>query len=146
MSTDHSKANRELDFGRLFAEIKTVAVIGYSEKPERAGHFVAHYLKDHGYEVIAINPRFVPEINGLQCFAKLSDIPAGTLIDVVDVFRAPDFVPQLVDEAAKLTPLPKYFWMQPGAESPAAFEQAEQLGMTAIMDACMMAAHKLWAV
>jgi predicted CoA-binding protein len=146
MGNEHLGAGMEVDFGRLFAEIKTVAVVGYSEKAERAGHFVAHYLKDHGYEVVAINPRFTPEINGLRCFAKLSDIPASTQIDVVDVFRAPEFVPQLVDEAAKMQPLPKYFWMQPGAENPAAFEQAEKRGMTAIMDACMMAAHKLWAV
>jgi predicted CoA-binding protein len=96
----HGSGTGEVDFARLFKEIKTIAVVGYSDNPERAGHFVAHYLADHGYEVLAINPRFKEQVNGLACYPNLGAIPLGKQVDVIDVFRSPEFVPQLVEEAA----------------------------------------------
>lgn len=139
---DHTQNSGNLDFGQIFNEIKTIAVIGYSDNPERPGHYVAHYLSEQGFEVLAINPRFGTEVNGLKCYPKLSSIPAGMRIDVVDVFRAPEFVPQLVEEAAQLNPLPKYFWMQPGAESEDAASRCRELGIIPVMQACMLAVHK----
>jgi hypothetical protein len=133
-----------VDFARLFDEIQTVAVVGYSDNPERAAHYVAHYLAAQGYAIIAVNPKLRGEINGLQCYPSLEAIPAGTRIDVVDVYRSPEAVPPLVEQAAKLDPRPRYFWMQPGAENPAAARRAEELGIVPIMHACMMAAHKIW--
>jgi len=133
------------DLAKFFAEIKTIAVVGYSDKPERAGHYVAHYLAGHGYEVLAINPEFGDEVNGLKCFANLKAVPQGTRIDVIDVFRAPQFVPDLFRKAALLDPKPRYFVMQPGAESDEAARLAQQDGITPLM-ICMMAAHHIWAM
>lgn len=134
----------EVDYKQLFSEIKTIAVVGYSDNPERAGHYVAHYLAGQGYRIIAVNPKFKGQVNGLECYPALDAIPEGTKIDVVDVYRSPEAVPAVVEQAAKLDPLPKYFWMQPGAENPAAALQAREQGMIPIMHACMMAAHKVW--
>lgn len=133
-----------VDYKQLFTEIKTIAIVGYSENPERAAHYVSHYLASRGYNIIAVNPKFKGEVDGLPCYPSLEAIPSGTKIDVVDVYRSPEAVPPIVEQAAKLDPLPKYFWMQPGAENPAAAQQASELGMIPIMHACMMAAHKVW--
>jgi len=143
-SDEHAGAEEAVDFAKLFAEIKTIAVVGYSTDPERAGHYVAQYLAEQGYRVIAVNPRYGAEVDGLPCYPNLASIPASEVVDVVDVFRSPSFVPPLVDEAAGLKPLPKFFWMQPGVENPQAAELARQRGMMPIMEACMMAAHKVW--
>jgi predicted CoA-binding protein len=133
-----------VDFKQLFQEISTIAVVGYSDKPERAGHYVAHYLKDAGYDVLAINPKFGDEVNGLPNYKSLADIPNDRKIDLVDVFRSPPVVPEIAQEAAKLDPVPKYFFMQPGAESPEGAKVAAENGMIPIMYSCMMAAHKIW--
>ena len=141
------KDNRQLpsvDYDRFFREIKTIAVVGYSDKPERAGHYVAHYMKDHGYEVIGVNPKLAPESGGVKVYASLAEIPAGTKVDVVDVFRSPPAVPAIVEESAALDPLPAYFFMQPGAENSDAAKLAQEKGMQPIMHACLMAAHKIW--
>ena len=134
----------EVDYKQLFTEIKTIAVVGYSDNPERAAHYVSQYLASKGYNIIAVNPRFKDGVDGFPCYPSLDAIPAGTPIDVIDVYRSPEAVPPVVDQAAKLVPLPKYFWMQPGAENPAAAQQALDQGMIPIMHACMMAAHKIW--
>ena len=144
MSEMHGDETSGVDFGRLYREIKTIAVIGYSDNPERAGHYVPEYLARHGYQIIAINPRFKGEVDGHPCYPNLGAIPPGAQIDVVDVFRSPEFVPPLVEEAAALDPKPKYFWMQPGAESAEAARMARERGIIPILNACMMAAHKIW--
>jgi predicted CoA-binding protein len=134
----------EFDLKKFFAEIRTIAVVGYSDNSERAGHYVSHYLVDQGYEVMAINPKFGSEVNGLKCFANLEAVPKGTNVDVVVVFRAPPFVPELFSKAAQMDPKPRYFVMQPGAESEEAAELARQEGITPLM-ICMKAAHGIWA-
>ncbi|MCH7472572.1 CoA-binding protein [bacterium] len=140
---DNQEAQQQgIDYQRLFEEIETVAVVGYSDKPARAGHFVSQYLAGKGYKIIAVNPKFGGEVDGLPCYASLEAIPQGTRIDVVDVFRNPAHVPAVLEEAAKMSPLPKYFWMQPGAENAEAAARATELGLIPIMDACMMAEHK----
>ena len=134
-----------VDFEKFFSEIKTIAVVGYSDKPERAGHFVAHYMVAQGYQVIGVNPKLVPQHKGIKVYASLADIPSTIAIDVLDIFRAPPAVPGIADEAAKLEPVPKYFFMQPGAESSEGAEIARRQGMVPIQDACLMAAHKALA-
>jgi predicted CoA-binding protein len=145
MDNEHGAAPKGVDLKAFFKEIKTIAVVGYSDNPERAGHYVAHYLADAGYEVIALNPKFDGDVNGLKCYANLESIPAGTQVDVVDIFRAPPYVPDLLRASAKLDPKPKYFVMQPGAESSEAAELARSEGIVPL-DICMMAAHKIWGV
>ena len=136
-------ATGQVDLKRMFTETQTIAVVGYSDKPERAGHYVAHYLAEQGYTVLAINPRFGEEINGLKCYPNLDAIPAEVTVDLVDVFRSPPHVPVVVEAAAKLNPQPKYIVLQPGAENPEASELARGHGITPV-DACMMAAHRIW--
>lgn len=143
MDNEHGAAPAGFDLKAFFKDIETIAVVGYSDNPERAGHYVAHYLADAGYEVIALNPKFGDEINGLKCYANLASIPPGTPVDVIDIFRAPPYVPDLLRAAAKLDPKPKYFVMQPGAESAEASELARDAGIVPL-DICMMAAHKIW--
>jgi predicted CoA-binding protein len=132
----------KIDYRMLFEEIRTVAVVGYSDNPDRAGFFVPDYLARHGYEIIAINPRFGTEVNGFPCYPNLRAIPPGTRIDVLDIFRTPSAVPAVVEEASGLDPLPAYFWMQPGAVSQEAAAAAEALGMTVIAGPCMLAEHR----
>lgn len=144
MGDTHAGETAGIDFRQVIKEIKTIAVVGYSDNPERAGHYVPRYMAEHGYEIIAINPRFKDKVDGYKCYPNLAAIPKGTKVDAVDVFRSADFVPPLVDEAAALNPAPKYFWMQPGTESEEAARLARERGMTPITGACMMAAHKIW--
>jgi predicted CoA-binding protein len=143
MDNEHAAAPEQVDLKRFFQEIRTVAVVGYSDKPERAGHYVSHYLADAGYEIIALNPKFGDEVNGLRCYANLESIPPGTPVDVVDVFRAPPFVPDLARAAAQMDPKPRYFVMQPGAESEEAGQLAREAGIVPL-EMCMMAMHKIW--
>jgi predicted CoA-binding protein len=131
-----------LDFRRVFDEIRTIVVVGYSDNPQRAGHYVPQYFAQRGFEVIAVNPKFSSSVDGLACFPSLSALPEDLRIDVVDVFRAPEHVPALVEEAGKLNQRPRYFWMQPGAESQKAAERCEELGIIPIMHACMLAEHR----
>jgi len=144
MEQEYATIPTDFDLKQFFLEIKTIAVVGYSDKPERAGHYVAHYLADSGYDVTAINPKFGDEVNGLKCYANVAAIPAGTPFDVVVVFRAPAFVPEVVAAAAEMEPRPKYIVMQPGAENPAASQLAREAGIIPL-DICMMAMHKVWA-
>jgi predicted CoA-binding protein len=133
---------KNLDFRAVFQGIQTIAVVGYSDKRERAGHYVPEYMAKHGYTIIAVNPKFAGSVDGFPCFPSLSAIPAGTRVDAIDVFRAPEYAEALVDEAAQMEPRPSYFWMQPGAENPSAARKAIEVGITPIMDACMLAEHR----
>ena len=138
----HKTAETDFDFSRFFAEIKTIAVVGYSDKPERAGYFVAHYLVAQGYQVIGVNPKLTPLHDGVQVFASLADIPDTVSVDVIDVFRAAPAVPAIAVASAEMNPKPKYFFMQPGAESEAGWQAALDAGMIPIQDTCMLAAHR----
>jgi uncharacterized protein len=132
------------DLKQFFAGIRSIAVVGYSDKPERAGHYVARYLLEAGYVITAVNPKFGETVDGLANFKSLADVLAGTEFDVIDVFRAPQFAPELVRQAAALQPRPKYIVFQPGAESAEGAQLAHELGMIPL-DLCMMAAHKIWS-
>src|SRR5579884_2755874 len=84
------------DLRRLLASIRTIAVVGLSENPARDSHHVAAYLKQHGYRIIPVNPN-ATEILGEKCYARLEDVPEK--IDLVDVFRRPEAVPEIVESA-----------------------------------------------
>lgn len=143
MDEQHATVPEGFDLKAFFTEIRTIAVVGYSDKPDRAGHYVAHYLADEGYEVIAINPKFTGSVGGLKCYASLAEIPQGTPVDLIDVFRAPPFVPRILLDSAAMNPKPKYFVMQPGAESEETTQLARKHGLFPL-EICMMATHKIW--
>lgn len=115
--------------------VRTIAVVGASPNPQRPSHGVARYLARHGYKVFAVNPgQAGRDIAGLPTYARLADIPEP--IDMVDVFRAPVYLPGVVAEALALTPQPKLIWGQLGVRDDAAAATAEAAGVAVIMDRC----------
>lgn len=133
---------RNPDFKELFASVKTFAIVGYSDNPQRAGHYVPAYLRQQGYRILAVNPKFGAEIGGIPCYPSLAAIPADEQVDVVDIFRAPQYLPEVLEDALGMQHRPKYFWMQPGAENPQVATKAAEAGLVPIMNACALAEHK----
>lgn len=119
-------------FDRIFA-LKTIAVVGCSPKPERAGHFVAAFLKERGYRVVPVNPGH-GTLLGETCYPSLSAIPFP--VDVVDVFRNPDFVFPVIEEA--ITIKAKALWLQDGITHPLGEEMARKAGLLVVSDDCML--------
>jgi uncharacterized protein len=117
---------------------KTVAVIGMSSNPEKDAHRIPRYLMDRGYNVIPVNPG-ATEILGQKVYKKLSDIPSDVKIDIVDVFRPSEDVPNYVEEV--LERKPSVFWLQLGIENKEAEEKVSSAGITVVYDRCMKAEH-----
>jgi hypothetical protein len=122
---------------KLLSEIKTIAVVGLSPKPERDSNKVARYLKESGYRIVPVNPK-EKEILGEKCYASLLDIPFD--IDMVDVFRKSEFVPQVLEETLKTKA--KAFWLQLGVSHFDAADKARNNGLTVIQNSCLMVDHK----
>jgi uncharacterized protein len=115
--------------------VKTIAMVGISPKDNRPSYFAFKYLLERGYRMIPVNPGQVgKEILGQKVYAKLSDIPEP--VDMVDVFRASQYAPGVVDEALKLNPRPAVVWMQLGVRSDEAAAKAEAGGMKVVMNRC----------
>jgi hypothetical protein len=111
-------------------------MVGASANPARPSHGVLQYLVGKGYRVFPVNPGHVgKEIGGQVVYARLSDVPET--IDLVDIFRRPEAVGGVVDEALLLEPLPKTIWMQLGIRDAAAAVRAEAAGLTVIMNRCL---------
>jgi predicted CoA-binding protein len=115
---------------------KRIAVVGMSGNELRASNFVGFYLGRHGYEVLPVNPRETT-IYGNTSYPSLSDVPGK--VGVVDVFRAPDAVPAIAEEAAAIGA--KYLWLQFGVISEEGVRIAEAAGMKVIVDKCMKIEH-----
>ena len=120
------------------AMVKTIAVVGLSPKENRPSNLVGRYLLDAGFTVIPVNPG-QDEILGQRCFADLVSIDQP--VDVVDIFRKPEDVLPIVEEALRLRPLPKIIWMQQGIVNDAAAELARQRGVFVVMDRCIKIDH-----
>lgn len=119
----------------ILDSVKSVAVVGASPKEDRPSMFVVKYLTERGYRVFPINPGHAgKQILDTRFYAKLADVPEP--IDMVDVFRASEAIPRVLDEVLALSPLPKVFWMQLGIRNDEAAAKAEAAGMTVIMNRC----------
>lgn len=116
---------------------RTIAVVGASTKPYRDSNQIADFLLRQGYEVHPVNPAY-PETNGRTCYPDLAHVPGP--IDIVDVFRAPEAVDEIVDEAIAVKA--KVLWLQLGVVNDAAAARAEQAGMTVVMDHCIAVDHR----
>jgi len=128
-------ANDEI--GALLKRAKTIAVVGLSDSPLRPSYGVSAYMQQQGYRIIPVNP----SINGAlgeKAVASLSDIQEK--VDIVDVFRRSEFVPEVVDEAIKLG-VPA-IWMQEGVVHEAAAEKARKAGIFVVMDRCILKEHQ----
>jgi uncharacterized protein len=115
---------------------RTIAIVGLSSNVLRPSNFVGFYLKRHGYRVIPVNPR-EREAVGEPAYASLSDIPFH--VDVVDVFRAPEFVPAVAEEAVKIGA--GALWLQFGVISAEGARIAEEAGLKVVVDRCMKVEH-----
>lgn len=125
-----------LEIQRVLNTAKTIAVVGLSSNELRASHFVGYYLKRHGYEVVPVNPR-EQEILGETSYPSLLDVPDR--IDIVNVFRAPDAVPQIARDAVSIGA--GALWCQFGVISEEGAEIAERGGLTVVMDRCIKVEH-----
>src|SRR6187401_231655 len=121
----------------ILLSTKTIASVGLSSNPDKESYDIASYLKQQGYRVIPVNPT-ASEILGEKPYPDLSSIPEK--VDVVQVFRKPEDVPPVVDEAIKIGA--KVVWMQEGIRHEEAARKARAAGLQVIMDACMRATHR----
>jgi len=117
---------------KILASAKTIAVVGLSAKRYRASYGVTETLLSSGYRIFPVNPNEV-EVLGEKCYARLEDIPEK--IDIVDIFRRPEFVPEIVDSAIRIGA--GAIWMQEGVEDKLSAERARRAGLFVIMDNCI---------
>jgi len=116
----------------ILASAKTIAVVGLSRKPYRASFGVTETLQSSGYRIFPVNPNET-EVLGEKCYARLEDIPEK--IDIVDIFRRSEFVPEIVDAAIRIGA--RAIWMQEGVEDEPSAERARRAGLFVIMDNCI---------
>jgi predicted CoA-binding protein len=112
---------------------RTIAVVGLSDKPEKASYGVSKYMQRQGYTILPVNPA-VAEVLGEKSYASLAELPEKP--DVVNVFRLPNAVPAIVDEMIALGL--KNLWVQLGIVNMEAAERAEKAGIRVVMDRCIM--------
>jgi predicted CoA-binding protein len=124
---------------RILASARTVAVVGLSDKPERDSHRVAAYLQQAGYRIIPVNPNLT-SVLGEKAYPNLRAIPEP--VDVVDIFRKPEAVPEIVEDAIAIGA--RVVWMQDGIVHNAAADRARQAGLAVVMNKCMMREHRAW--
>jgi predicted CoA-binding protein len=121
---------------RILRDSKTIAVVGLSPKPQRPSHQVARYLMAAGYIIIPVNPG-QDTILGLPCYRSLKAIP--TQVDMVDIFRRPEAVLPIVEDAIAIGA--KFIWMQEGIVHKGAAAKAEAAGLIVVMDRCTKIDH-----
>ena len=130
MTMNHTK---RLDFKK----IKTIAIVGLSDKPDRPSYKVGKYLLEQGFKIFPVNPN-IDNFLGIKGYKTLSDIKEK--VDVVDIFRKSESVEPIVEEAIKIGA--KTIWMQEGVINENAATKARLAGLTVVMNMCMMKAHK----
>jgi hypothetical protein len=118
-------------------QTKTIAVVGLSPDPTKPSYEVSSYLKSKGYKIVPVRPD-TEELLGEKAYTSLSEIPFP--IDIVDIFRRVEFIPEIVDEAIKIGA--KAVWMQLGLEHEQAAKKATSNGMDVVMDRCLLIEHK----
>ncbi|MGD0269778.1 MAG: CoA-binding protein [Candidatus Sulfotelmatobacter sp.] len=122
----------------LLSRAKTIAVVGLSDNPMRASHGVSAYMQSHGYRIVPVNPQ-IEFCLGERAYASLLEVPEK--IDIVNIFRRPQFVEELVDQAIQLK-VPA-IWMQEGVIHEKAAAKARQAGIFVVMDRCILKDHRV---
>ncbi len=116
----------------LLGRVRTIAVVGLSHKPDRPSFVVARAMQRFGYRIIPVRPG-VAEVLGEKAYPNLADVPCP--IDLVDVFRAAEHIPAVVDECLAISA--PAIWIQEGIIHPAAAEKARAAGLMVVMDRCL---------
>lgn len=121
---------------QILAKPKTVAVVGISDKRDRASYQVAEYLLDKGFRIIPVNPN-IKVWKGMRAYPSLSEVEGS--VDIVDIFRKSESVPGIVKEAIRIGA--KIIWMQLGIVNDEAARTARNAGLEVVMDRCMRIEH-----
>ena len=121
----------------LLKRSRTIAVVGLSNSPLRPSHGVSAYMQTHGYRIIPVNPKINGSL-GEKAYPSLLDIPGK--IDILNIFRRPEFVEEVVDQAIDLK-IP-VIWMQEGVIHEKAAQKARNAGLVVIMDRCILKEHR----
>jgi uncharacterized protein len=130
---------------RALAEARTIAVLGASDKTWRAGFYVPEYLSLQGYRVLPVNPRRVGEaLWGQPVLGSLAAIDEP--VDILNVFRAPDRLPQHIDEVLAMAPRPGVVWLQLGVLNEEFQRAMAEAGVPVIADRCTMADHRAFGL
>ncbi|MBS4028551.1 MAG: CoA-binding protein [Ignavibacteriales bacterium] len=131
------QSSEETIIEQMLSTAKTIAVVGLSNKPESSSYGIGRYLIRAGYKIIPVNPMH-DEVFGIQCVQSLKEI--SEQVDIVDIFRRPEFIPEIVDDA--ITIGAKGIWMQTGIINELAAEKANAAGIPVVMDRCISVAHR----
>ncbi|MDQ1474134.1 MAG: uncharacterized protein QOJ99_5614 [Bryobacterales bacterium] len=121
----------------LLRNAKTIAVVGLSGTRWRPSYGVSEYMQANGYRIIPVNPKET-EVLGEKAYATLDDVPVP--VDIVDVFRQSQFVPEIVDAAIRIGA--KCVWMQEGVVHEEAARKAREAGLEVVMDRCILKDHR----
>jgi uncharacterized protein len=130
--------NVPAEIARALKTARTIAVVGCSPNETRPSHAIASYLLSAGFDVIPVNPAH-EEILGRPCYPDIASIPKDVRIDIVDVFRRPEFVTSIADEA--LERRVGFFWMQDGVVDEASARRLAAAGIPVAMDRCIYRDH-----
>jgi hypothetical protein len=125
----------------LLQRAKTIAVVGLSDDPLRPSHGVSAYMQSQGYRIIPVNPQ-IESCLGEKAYATLLEVPDDSRkkIDIVNIFRRPEFVEEIVDQAIQLNV--RAVWMQEEVIHEKAAEKARQAGIFVVMDRCILQEHR----
>ena len=118
----------------LFRSATNIAVVGLSNNPARASLGVSRFLQRHGYRIIPVNPQET-EVLGEKAYPSVKDIPGP--VDIVDIFRRPARVPEVIDDVLQKEGI-RCIWMQEGVINPEAAKKAEAAGLPVVMDRCIL--------
>jgi predicted CoA-binding protein len=121
----------------VLRDSKTIAVVGLSSNRRRPSYGVSEYMQSMGYRIVPVNPRET-EVLGQKAFASLDDIPVP--VDIVNVFRRSEFVPEIVDAAIRIGA--KCVWMQEGVMHEEAAAKAREAGLEVVMNRCILKEHR----
>lgn len=124
---------------QLLATARTIAMVGLSDKPDRDSYRVAEYLLQQGYEIFPVNPN-VKEVLGRKAVPDLLEVPRP--VDIVDIFRRPEAVPEIVETAIRRGD--RAVWMQEGIVHNPAAERARAAGLVVVMNRCLLKEHRRW--
>lgn len=126
------------EIGKMLKKAKRIAVVGLSDNPERTSYMISKAMQDNGYEIIPVNP-VVEEVLGEKAVASLRDIEGH--VDIVNVFRRSEFLPEIAKEFDEIDA--DIFWAQSGVENQEAYDFLKSKGYTVIMNRCIKVEHAL---